>query len=163
MIHSLRQKETFGLHRKAAVKRLKEPKVSGFLTRLLDPELDCFRLELLTSSVQIEAAQVLLLPDGLVQKQSGVGVEASAEALDSKVVVGESQLKLRLLLDRVAPVCLLPDLFLLLLAELGGLEQIRDGRVKLLQTSEQNPSDGKHVQSNANEAEREREREMIHT
>lgn len=101
----------------------------------------------LTSSVQVQAAQVLVLFDSLVQKQERLVVKASAEALDSEVVVGESQLELHLLQDRAA----LLSLLLLRLAELSSQDQILDGRDKLLQTSVQSPSGGRQADSNTNE------------
>lgn len=91
----------------------------------------------LTSSVQVQTRLSLLLLDGLVEEQSGLSVEASAVALNCKIIVGENQLKLHLFLHRatlilfLSGLCLTSDLLLLLLlfllAQLHSLDQILDG------------------------------------
>lgn len=108
----------------------------------------------LTSSVQVEACLALLLLDGLVEEQGCLSVQATTEALNSKVIVGEHQLKLHLLLKRDTLVLLVSGLCstcdptllpLLLLAQLHSLDQVLDGGCEVFQTSVQNPSDGQRI------------------
>lgn len=116
------------------------------------------RVPCLTSPVQVQACLALLLLDGLVEKQSRLSVETSAEALNSKIVVGENQLKLRLLLHRLrlillcSGLCLTADLLLLpLLASLHSLDEILNGCWEVFQAPVQNPSDGQRIRVNETE------------
>lgn len=82
----------------------------------------------LTSSVQVEACLALLFFNGLVKKQSCFSVEASTKALNSKIIVGENQLKLHLLLQRtmiflfISGLRLTSDRFLHVLAQFHSLD-----------------------------------------
>lgn len=115
------------------------------------------RAPCLTSPVQVQACLALLLLDGLFEKQSRLSVEASAEALNSKIVVGENQLKLRLLLHRLRLIllfpglCLTADLLLLLLASLHSLDEILNGCCEVFQAPVQNPSGGQRIRVNETE------------